>query len=116
MRAVAPVSGASRALGLCGLTRPALSFRSRYVEAAGCEPGGSPRHAKLIAEEHEEVHAWRRGHRGHPDQLRHSRATELRRRGLDLAKAVLGRSKVEATQLYDGKDIVAAVARVSRIG
>jgi site-specific recombinase XerD len=70
----------------------------------------------LTAEERDEVRAWRRGHRWRPNQLRHSRATELRRYGLDLAKTVLGHSKVETTQLYAEKDVASAMDLMSRIG
>jgi integrase len=72
--------------------------------------------ARLTAEEREEVRAWRREHRWHPNRLRHSRATELRRYGLDLTKTVLGHSKVETTQIYAEKDLEAAMELVARIG
>jgi hypothetical protein len=42
--------------------------------------------------------------------------TELRQHGLDDVQAVLGHSKVEATQLYAEKDLAAAMALVARIG
>src|SRR5262249_6952006 len=45
---------------------------------------------RLTAEQREELRRWRKSHRWHPNQLRHSRATELRRHGLDLTKTVLG--------------------------
>jgi hypothetical protein len=51
-----------------------------------------------------------------PNRLRHNRATELRRYGLDLAKTVLGHSKVETTLIYAEKDVAAAMALVSKIG
>jgi integrase len=51
-----------------------------------------------------------------PNRLRHNRATELRRHGLDVAKTILGHTKVETTQIYAEKDIQAAMDLVSRIG
>lgn len=51
-----------------------------------------------------------------PNRLRHNRATELRRHGLDVTKAILGHAKVETTQIYAEKDIAAAMELVSRIG
>jgi integrase len=51
-----------------------------------------------------------------PNRLRHNRATELRRYGLDMAKTVLGHSKVETTQVYAEKDVQAAMELVARIG
>ena len=51
-----------------------------------------------------------------PNRLRHSRATELRKHGLDVTKTVLGHSKVETTQIYAEKDVAAAMELVSKIG
>jgi integrase len=51
-----------------------------------------------------------------PNPLRHNRATELRRFGLDLAKTVLGHSKVETTQIYAEKDVQAAMELVAKLG
>ncbi len=51
-----------------------------------------------------------------PNRLRHSRATELRPYGLDLAKTILGHAKVETTQIYAEKDVLAAMQLVARIG
>jgi integrase len=51
-----------------------------------------------------------------PNRLRHNRATELRPYGLDLAKTVLGHSKVETTLIYAEKDLQAAKELVARIG
>jgi integrase len=72
--------------------------------------------ARLTEQERDEVRAWRRGHRWHPNQLRHTRATELRRYGLDVAKTILGHSKVETTQIYAEKDVAAAMELVAKIG
>ncbi len=71
---------------------------------------------RLTAEERESVRIWRREHRWHPNQLRHSRATELRGYGLDMVKTILGHSKVETSQVYAEKDMQAAMELVSRIG
>jgi integrase len=72
--------------------------------------------ARLTEEQKSELERWRKAHRWHPNRLRHSRATELRRFGLDLAKTVLGHAKVETTQLYAEKDLAAAMELVSRVG
>lgn len=59
---------------------------------------------------------WRREHFWHPHQLRHSRATEIRRtHGLDAAKAVLGHASTSTTEIYAQLDVDQAVlvARVS---
>jgi integrase len=72
--------------------------------------------ARLTAQEREEVRAWRRAHRWRPNRLRHSRATELRRYGLDVAKTILGHARVETTELYAEKELAAAMALIGRIG
>lgn len=72
--------------------------------------------SRLPAEEREAVRAWRREHRWHPNQLRHSRATELRGYGLDIVKTILGHTKVETSQVYAEKDMLAAIELVSKIG
>ena len=72
--------------------------------------------ARLTTQEQEEIRAWQQQHRWHPNQLRHNRATELRCYGLDLAKTVLGHSKIETTQIYAEKDLAAAMELIARIG
>jgi integrase len=73
--------------------------------------------ARLTAEQKAELKAWRKAHRWHPNRLRHTGATELRRvAGLDVAKTVLGHSKVETTQVYAEKDLAAAMELVAKIG
>jgi site-specific recombinase XerD len=71
---------------------------------------------RLTDEEREAIRAWRREHRWHPNQLRHSRATELRSHGLDVVKTILGHKKLETTQVYSEKDMAAAMELVSKIG
>jgi integrase len=51
-----------------------------------------------------------------PNRLRHNRATELRPYGLDVAKTVLGHSKVETTLIYAEKDLRAAKEVVAKTG
>jgi site-specific recombinase XerD len=51
-----------------------------------------------------------------PNRLRHTRGTELRRHGIDLAKTVLGHTKVETTEIYAEKDLAAAIELVAKIG
>jgi integrase len=72
--------------------------------------------ARLTPEQKEELRAWQKEHRWHPNRLRHSRATELRRHGLDVTKTILGHTKVETSQIYAEKDIQAAMALVAKIG
>jgi hypothetical protein len=52
-----------------------------------------------------------------PNRLRHSCGAELRHlAGLDVAKTVLGRRKVETTELYAKKDTAAAMELMARVG
>jgi integrase len=52
-----------------------------------------------------------------PNQLRHSRATELRRDfGLDAAGAVLGHSRLETTQIYAERNVELAVRVAEKTG
>jgi integrase len=90
-------------------------LRSRRLDN-GKREGRAAWWARLTPEEKAEVRAWRRQHRWHPNQLRHSRATELRPYGLDVVKTILGHSKVETSQVYAEKDMLAAIELVSRIG
>jgi integrase len=60
------------------------------------------------------VAKWRAQHRWFPNQLRHSAATEIRKRfGLEAAQTVLGHSKADVTQVYAERDYALA-ARVAR--
>jgi integrase len=53
----------------------------------------------------------------HPNQLRHSRATELRSKyGLEAAQTVLGHSKADVTQVYAERDLAKAQAIMAEIG
>lgn len=72
--------------------------------------------ARLTDQEKEEIRAWRKQHRWHPNQLCHTRATQLRPHGLDLAKTVMGHTKVETTEIYAEKDVQAAMELVAKIG
>jgi hypothetical protein len=85
------------------------------------QPDGRPESraawwARLTTEERSEVRSWRREHRWRPNQLRHTRATELRPHGLDVAKTILGHAKIESSLIYAERDLAAAMELVARIG
>jgi integrase len=64
-----------------------------------------------------ELKAWRKAHRWHPNQLRHTAATSIRRRfGLEAAQACLGHSEVGTTQIYAEKNLETARAVMRQIG
>ena len=53
----------------------------------------------------------------HPNQLRHTRATEVRRQyGLEAAQVILGHAKADVTQVYAEQDNALAVEVSRRIG
>lgn len=53
----------------------------------------------------------------HPNQLRHSKATEVRQQfGLEAAQVVLGHAKADVTQVYAERDATLAAAVMRKIG
>lgn len=65
----------------------------------------------------ERASAWRERHCWHPNQIRHTFATELRKvAGLDAVAAALGHSQVETSQIYAELDLRSAQAAVAKIG
>jgi integrase len=64
-----------------------------------------------------EAAAWKRSHHWHPNQLRHSAATEIRRRfGLEGAQTVLGHASADITQVYAERDQAAASRIAAEVG
>ena len=75
------------------------------------------RAADLTADQRTELREWRKAHRWHPHQLRHSAATRIRREfGLDVARAVLGHSSPVVTEVYAELDQVKAAEAMGKIG
>lgn len=57
--------------------------------------------ARLTTEQHEQLKAWRDVNRWSPNQLRHTAATEIRKRyGVEGAQVVLGHARADVTQVY----------------
>jgi integrase len=64
-----------------------------------------------------EVKRWRHAHRWHPNQLRHTKATELRREfGIDAARAVLGHRSPQITEVYAEIDVIKAAQVMEKLG
>jgi len=64
-----------------------------------------------------ELDAWRKSHRWHPHQIRHTLATELRKEyGLEGAQVVLGHRSLLATQIYAEKNAETAKKIMSLVG
>jgi integrase len=73
--------------------------------------------ARLTAEQKEELRQWRQAHRWHPNQLRHTKATEIRREaGLDAARAILGHRSPQVTEVYAELDEAKAAEVMARLG
>jgi integrase len=72
---------------------------------------------RLTPEEKEQLAAWKRQHTWHPNQLRHTRATDIRRRyGLEAAQVILGHAKADVTQLYAERNLTLAQRIAGEIG
>ncbi|MBX9580538.1 MAG: tyrosine-type recombinase/integrase [Gemmataceae bacterium] len=74
--------------------------------------------ARLTPEQKQELAAHTRRHSWHPHQLRHSLATEVRRRGygLDAVQVILGHANADVTQVYAEVDLTLASRVAAQIG
>jgi integrase len=73
--------------------------------------------ARLTEGQRAELQAWYASHSWHPNQLRHSFATEARRRfGLEAAQVSLGHSQANVTQVYAERDQTLAARVAAEIG
>lgn len=64
-----------------------------------------------------ELKAWRKAHRWHPHQLRHTKATEIRRAfDTEAAQVILGHSKPDTTIIYAERDLEKARRVMGQIG
>jgi integrase len=73
--------------------------------------------ARLTPEQLAEVKRWRKEHTWHPNQLRHSSATNLRKRfGLEPAQVILGQKSLQVTQVYAEVDKGTAIRVMAEVG
>jgi integrase len=73
--------------------------------------------ARLTAEQRGEVKAWRKAHHWHPNQLRHSYATRVRKEyGLEAAQVMLGHTRADVTQVYAERNQQLAATVAAKIG
>ncbi len=73
--------------------------------------------ARLTPEQMAELKAWRESHHWHPNQLRHTFATEVRKMyGLEAAGAGLGHTKMSATEVYAERNELLAAKVAREIG
>jgi site-specific recombinase XerC len=60
---------------------------------------------------------WRDEHCWSPNQLRHSAATEIRKRfGLEAAQVTLGHSNADVSQIYAERDLQKAASIMAQVG
>lgn len=70
-----------------------------------------------VADKPDELAAWKRDHRWHPHQLRHTAATELRKRyGLEGAQVTLGHKSMAVTEIYAEKNASVAMKIAAEVG
>ena len=73
--------------------------------------------ARLTPDERAALTKWQSEHRWHPNQLRHTAATVIRREhGIEAARVILGHSKLTTTEIYAEADQVKAAKVMARIG
>ncbi len=64
-----------------------------------------------------ERRAWKKAHRWAPNRLRHTAATEIRKRfGLEAAQVALGHAKADVSQIYAERDLSLAERVAAEIG
>ena len=72
---------------------------------------------RLTAEQKQEVEAWRKAHRWHPNQLRHLFATVVRKEhGLEAAQVLLGHARADVTQVYAERNEELAARVAEQVG
>ena len=72
---------------------------------------------ELTGDQRAELGEWRRRHRWHPHQLRHTRATAIRRMfDVEAAQIILGHSKPDTTLIHAERDLAKARGVVAAIG
>lgn len=84
-------------------------------------PGDSPEmlaaKAKARKDRADQRSAWHAAHTWHPNQLRHTAATNLRKNyGLEAAQVILGHRTLTVTQVYAEKNVNAAMKIMAEVG
>jgi len=100
-----------QAFGMPPELREVIRFVRRQTELS------KEQREDMKAAMHAEAAAWRLKYCWSPNQLRHSRATELRERyGIEVAQNVLGHSDPRTTAIYAERDFATAVRIMQEIG
>ena len=73
--------------------------------------------ARLTEQQKGQLLRWRSEHRWHPNQLRHTAATIIRREfGIETARIQLGHSRAFTTEIYAEADRLKAVEAMAMLG
>jgi integrase len=73
--------------------------------------------ARLTVEQRKELRQWRKLHRWHPHQLRHTAGTRFRREyGAEASQVLLGHASLHTTEIYAEKDQARAMQIMAKIG
>ncbi|WP_182870888.1 tyrosine-type recombinase/integrase [Rhodopirellula sp. JC639] len=73
--------------------------------------------ARLSEEQAQELKEWREQNRWSPNQLRHSAATEVRKKfGLEAAQVTLGHASADVSQIYAERDMAKAKETMRQVG
>jgi len=73
--------------------------------------------ARLTPGQTEDLKKWQSKHRWHPNQLRHTFATRVRKaHGLEAVQVLLGHSKADVTQIYAERNESLAATIAAKIG
>ncbi len=71
----------------------------------------------LTTKQQAELEAWEKAHRWHPNQLRHTFATEVRAQyDAETARVLLGHGSLDMTEIYAERDLSKAQAAARKIG
>lgn len=74
-------------------------------------------HDRLTEKQRADLEEWQSEHRWSPNRLRHSAATEIRKRfGLEAAQVILGHASADVTQVYAERDLQKAVEIMREVG
>ncbi|WP_232068416.1 tyrosine-type recombinase/integrase [Gemmata obscuriglobus] len=72
---------------------------------------------RLNANEKAQLTIWKQQHRWHPNQLRHSFATRVRKQhGLEAAQVMLGHARADVTQVYAERNEQLAASIAATVG
>jgi integrase len=89
----------------------------RRAIARACDLAFPPPAELLAAGQEKALAKWRSEHRWHPHQLRHTAATEIRKRfGIEAAQTILGHATLSVTEIYAEKNAEAGRQVAALVG